>query len=256
MNKTDSPGLAVAVLTRTGSLSGMRFAEAIAGSRHRLCGILAEPRSAMLRRALRRHGLIGVVRRYGVAFLAGRIVSWVRSRGASGGGTAAQEGSVTVVDALNSQPAMDVLREWAADIIVVANSPVLKPDVFRLSRLGAINFHSGHLPEYGGLDSEFWALYAGEKQSWITLHWVEEELDSGGILAEHAMELPPGTTPDALYEMGVERGVSLLITTLDRIEGGERGSVRTPGKAVLHPRPTSSHRRELRRRIAAHTTKR
>ena len=261
------PGLRVAVLTRTGRSSGLRFAAAIRHSRHVLCGVLAEKRSTMLLAALRRGSLRDFVRKHSAELIFARLwralVGGMGRQAAPGadGGADRPRGDVSPVrvDSLNSEAALRALREWKPDLIVVANAPVLKPEVFGASRLGAINFHSGRLPEYGGVDSEFWALYDGQAQTWITFHQVRQRLDSGAILAERPIDIQPGDTPERLYARAVETGAGLLVELLDRMAAGAVSPVRDPGPAVLRPWPAAAQRRELRRRLmtrAAHTTSR
>lgn len=239
-------GLRVAVLTRTGRESGTRLARAIAQSRHVLCGVLAERRSTMIRRMLRRHGLASVMRTHGMVFLFSRL------RGVGGRGKPSDHRvpvmPLKVVKSLNSDEAVGVLQKWKVDLIVVANAPILKPPVLACAPRGAVNFHSGRLPEYGGLASEFWALHEGEREAWVTLHRVAEQLDSGEILAERPVSVREGETPETLHTKCVVAAEGMIVEILDRFAEGEPEVLRVPGPAVLRPWPTPAQRRELRRR--------
>jgi phosphatidyl-myo-inositol dimannoside synthase len=241
-------GLRVVVLTRTGRSSGMRLARAIERSGHNLCGVLAERRSSMIRRLVRRRGFATLLRTHGAGFLLSRLLGSLRCRGAAGteGGTLQQP--VTVVVALNSDRAVKLLQDWRPDLVVVANAPILQPRIISHGRLGAVNFHSGHLPEYGGLASEFWALYEGENEAWVTIHGVTEKLDSGDIMAECPVAIERGETPDSLHAKCIAAAERLLVETLDRFACGGAVPSRSPGPAVLRPWPTPAQRRELRRR--------
>jgi Formyl transferase len=54
---------------------------------------------------------------------------------------------------------------------------------------GMLNLHTGLLPEYRGVKSEFWALASGERRStgW-TLHFMSPELDAGDIVMRKHVE--------------------------------------------------------------------
>ncbi len=250
-------GLRVAVLTRTGRRSGLRMARAVEESGHRLVGILAERRGALLWRSLRRLSLKGFVARYGVRLMAARAAEWVRLRFGQSGGRArrAAAGSTRVtpivVRALNAPEAVRILQAWRADVLVVANAPVLRPEVFAACRVMALNFHSGHLPEYGGVESEFWVLYDGRASATATIHRVAAQLDSGAIYAEAELPIGAADTPETLHERLIEAGAGALVEVLDRIARGDLEPRRTPGPAVLKPWPTAAERRALpgRRRV-------
>lgn len=254
--RVSAPPLSVVVLTRTGRLSGARFASTVAASRHRLCGIMTEQRSAMLLRTIRRLGLRGFLRKYPPAMLLSRLRETLAPCSATPGNKhlsareiAHRHGALYAEEAdMNSARAAETLRLWKPDILLVANAPVLKPHVMATARLGGINFHSGRLPEYGGVASEFWALFDGRTEAWVTLHSVSEALDSGEILSEAPIPVRPDDTPDSLHERCLEKGVSLIGPLLDRIAAGEGRPVRVPGPAILRKWPTAEDYRELSRR--------
>jgi folate-dependent phosphoribosylglycinamide formyltransferase PurN len=216
--KVSAPSLSVVVLTRTGRLSGARFAGTVAAGPHRLCGIMTERRSAMLLRTIRRLGLRGFLRKYPPAMLLSRLRETLAPCAATPGNEhlsareiARRHGALYAEEAdMNSARAAETLRLWKPDILLVANAPVLKPHVIATARLGGINFHSGRLPEYGGVASEFWALFDGRTEAWVTLHSVSDALDSGEILSEAPIPVRPDDTPDSLHERCLEKGVSLI----------------------------------------------
>lgn len=243
--RTENETLRVAVLTRTGRLSGRRMAEAIEHSPHALCGVLAEKRTSMIRKILSRKSFSDLLRQHGVLFLLKRLWPSALTRGPK---IARMRAPYHVVHSLNSDEAVATLERWKPDLLVVANAPLLKPSTFQVARLGAVNFHSGRLPEYGGLASEFWALYDGQEEAYATIHTVAEQLDSGGILEETTVPIASDDTPDTLHEKLVELGTQLILQVLDGFAAGSCPVQRNPGPARLCPWPTPEQRRSLRRR--------
>ena len=68
---------------------------------------------------------------------------------------------------------------------------------------GIINIHPALLPKYGGKGMYGARVHeaviaAGEKQSGITIHWVNEHYDEGGIIFQAACEVAPSDTPETL----------------------------------------------------------
>jgi len=184
----------------------------------------------MWRQTLRRRGILGAVRHYGFRTILARIFS-----------DSAQRSEVnlptTVVASLNSDDTVARIDQIQPDVILIANAPVLAPSVLETARLCAVNFHSGRLPEYGGVASEYWALRDGEAQAWATFHVATEKLDSGDILAEGAIDVGHGDTPETLHDRLVEKAAELLPALLDSLAADGVRPVRSPGPARIRPWP-------------------
>jgi phosphoribosylglycinamide formyltransferase-1 len=68
-----------------------------------------------------------------------------------------------------------------------------------------INIHPALLPKYGGkgmygLNVHAAVLDAGDKESGITIHYVDEHYDNGDIIFQEKCEILPGDTPQSLAE--------------------------------------------------------
>jgi phosphoribosylglycinamide formyltransferase-1 len=83
------------------------------------------------------------------------------------------------------------------DLVVLAGfMRVLGPAVVRRFRI--INTHPSLLPSFPGAHAVRDALAHGVKITGVTVHWVDEGLDSGPILAQTAVDVLPGDDEDAL----------------------------------------------------------
>jgi folate-dependent phosphoribosylglycinamide formyltransferase PurN len=70
---------------------------------------------------------------------------------------------------------------------------------------GIINIHPALLPKYGGKGMYGSRVHeaviaAGEKESGITIHWVNEHYDEGGIIFQAKCEVVSGDTPETLAD--------------------------------------------------------
>ncbi|MBX6381537.1 MAG: methionyl-tRNA formyltransferase [Microbispora sp.] len=75
------------------------------------------------------------------------------------------------------------LSGYQADLIVVYGFPWKIPrEVLQSTRLGAINVHTSLLPRYRGPIPVHWAVRNGDPEIGVTIHWMDEEFDSGNIL--------------------------------------------------------------------------
>lgn len=75
---------------------------------------------------------------------------------------------------------------------------ILTPYFTRQWENRMINIHPSLLPKYKGLDTYRRALEAGDSEHGATVHWVTEDLDAGGIIAQRSLPIPRGATPESL----------------------------------------------------------
>lgn len=61
-----------------------------------------------------------------------------------------------------------------------------------------INIHPSLLPKYKGLHTHQRAIEAGDAEAGCTVHWVSPGVDEGAIIAQAAIPILPGDTPDTL----------------------------------------------------------
>ena len=120
---------------------------------------------------------------------------------------AAQHGVATeVVDhqAYPSREAFDAALAQAID----AHQPTLVLLAGFMRVLGAgfvaryqgrlLNIHPSLLPAFAGLNTHARALQAGCEVAGATVHWVDEGLDSGAIVAQAVVPVLPADTPETL----------------------------------------------------------
>ncbi len=68
----------------------------------------------------------------------------------------------------------------------------LPPALLALAPKGAFGVHPSLLPRHRGPDPYFWAIDAGDEATGVTAHQLEEEYDTGPILAQRTMAIDPG----------------------------------------------------------------
>ncbi|MFH1120881.1 MAG: phosphoribosylglycinamide formyltransferase [Bacteroidota bacterium] len=102
-----------------------------------------------------------------------------------------------------------ILRDLLArktDLIVLAGFLWLIPgNIIRAYRDRIVNIHPALLPEYGGKGMFGMAVHeavidAGETESGITIHLIDEVYDKGKILLQAKCPVLPGDTPETLAE--------------------------------------------------------
>tara|TARA_R110002020_G_scaffold364543_6_gene576847 strand:- start:2543 stop:3232 length:690 start_codon:yes stop_codon:yes gene_type:complete len=75
-----------------------------------------------------------------------------------------------------------------ADIAISFGTGLIKPHLFNTPKMGTINVHRGIASKYRGLDSDLWAIYNKDIDNiGVTLHYVDEKLDTGSILRAESL---------------------------------------------------------------------
>jgi phosphoribosylglycinamide formyltransferase-1 len=122
---------------------------------------------------------------------------------------------------------VEILGAHHVDLVCLAGFMRLLSPVFVRAFPGRIlNIHPALLPAFPGLDAQHRALEHGVKVSGATVHLVDEDLDSGPIVAQEAVTVLSGDTAEALAARILEaehrlypRAVRLLLEGRCRVEG-------------------------------------
>ena len=96
----------------------------------------------------------------------------------------------------------DWLAERDVGLVVLAGYMRLLSEAF-LSRFPdrVINVHPALLPAFRGLDAIQQALDYGVKVFGVTVHFVDQGVDSGPVILQRAIELPDATDAEAVHEL-------------------------------------------------------
>ncbi|MBI5290547.1 MAG: methionyl-tRNA formyltransferase [Chloroflexi bacterium] len=150
---------------------------------------------------------------------------------------AAQELGLPVIQPEKMALALDQLRAWQPDLIVVAAfGKILRPHVLALPALGCLNVHASLLPRYRGAAPIPAAILAGDAEAGITLMKMDEGLDTGPTMAQRAIPIEPGDTTATLTPRLAILGADLLRETLPAILTGEPAPIpQNAGLATYAP---------------------
>ncbi len=93
-----------------------------------------------------------------------------------------------------------MLREAGVELVVLAGfMRILKSPMLEAFTRRIINIHPSLLPKFPGLEAWKQALVAGEKMTGCTVHYVDEQIDHGDIIAQSKVPILPNDTPESLH---------------------------------------------------------
>jgi len=93
-----------------------------------------------------------------------------------------------------------MLREAGVELVVLAGiMRILKLPMLEAFTRRIVNIHPSLLPKFPGLEAWKQALVAGEKMTGCTVHYVDEQIDHGDIIAQSEVPILPDDTPESLH---------------------------------------------------------
>ncbi|NLT21751.1 MAG: phosphoribosylglycinamide formyltransferase [Syntrophorhabdus sp.] len=125
------------------------------------------------------------------------------------------------------QAILDALVRHKVNVVALAGyMKKLGPKTLAHFKGRILNIHPALLPKHGG--KGMWGMHvheaviaAGETESGVTVHLVDEEYDRGPILAQVRVPVMPGDTPETLAARVLEQEHIVYPATLEKIATGE-----------------------------------
>ena len=106
----------------------------------------------------------------------------------------------TRLDPQSESELVQILRDADVELVVLAGfMRILKSQMLQAFPRRIINIHPSLLPKFPGLFAWKQALAAGEKITGCTVHYVDEEIDHGDIIAQREVPVLPDDTPETLH---------------------------------------------------------
>ncbi|MCU0285009.1 MAG: hypothetical protein MUF15_01295 [Acidobacteria bacterium] len=116
-----------------------------------------------------------------------------------------------------SQEILDVLNIYRIDIAVSMFDRILAGNLLTVYRERFINLHLSLLPNFAGLAPRRQALTYGVRFTGATLHFIDEQIDGGPIIAQAVFPISPATGKDDLYREYGKILPGFLLNALDYI---------------------------------------
>lgn len=122
---------------------------------------------------------------------------------------------------LRKSEVIEAIRELAPDIgLSVLFDYILKPEFLSIFPKGVVNLHPSYLPYNRGQYPNVWSIIEGTP-SGVTLHYIDEEIDTGNIIAQKEAPVEPVDTGETLYRKLEQVSVELFRETWPLIKTGK-----------------------------------
>ena len=136
----------------------------------------------------------------------------------------------------------DAVAACTPDWVVCAGYMRILGDAFvQRFRGRLLNIHPSLLPRHRGLQTHARALSEGDAEHGASVHFVSPELDAGAVLAQAAVPVEPGDTPERLATRVLALEHPLLVAVLQWAAAGRISEC--DGQACLDGQPLFTPRR-------------
>jgi methionyl-tRNA formyltransferase len=128
---------------------------------------------------------------------------------------------------IKSADAVAEIRALAPEVIVVmAYGQILPRSVLEIPRVACLNLHASLLPRHRGAAPVQAAILAGDRESGITVMYMDEGLDTGDILLQSRLEIAADETGGSLHDRLALIAPEALLAALTQL--GKKSAPRIP----------------------------
>lgn len=147
---------------------------------------------------------------------------------------------------LRDEAAQQELASLNADImVVVAYGLILPQIVLDTPKMGCINVHGSILPRWRGAAPIQRALWAGDKETGVTIMQMDLGLDTGDMLLKTQLTIEDDDTSASLYEKLALQGPNALIQALAGLASGELRAEKQDESLANYAKKLSKEEAEL-----------
>lgn len=123
---------------------------------------------------------------------------------------------------INSKEFVEKIKQYDVDLFVsMSFNQIFKSEMINLPSYKTINCHAGKLPFYRGRNILNWVLINDEKEFGITVHYVDEGIDTGDIILQKVYEITDSDNYGTLLEKAYVGCAEILYEAIKLIQKGE-----------------------------------
>ena len=126
---------------------------------------------------------------------------------------------------LKDESFVSELKEHNADVFVVVAFRMLPKEVWSIPSKGSFNLHASLLPKYRGAAPIHWAIINGEEETGVTTFFINEQIDTGEIIAQKQTTILPDENTGNLSNRLERLGADLVLETLQSIAAGKVNTI-------------------------------
>jgi folate-dependent phosphoribosylglycinamide formyltransferase PurN len=127
---------------------------------------------------------------------------------------------VQIIRSANDEAFVKQLRD--VDVVLNQTPEILKKPILHAPEKAVINRHMAYLPAYRGAFPVFWQFYNNEQEFGVTIHTVDEGIDTGAILVQHKIRRTPKDTIGTAYKRLFAISPKLTLQAIDLLQNNKK----------------------------------
>nr|WP_321415320.1 formyltransferase family protein [uncultured Allomuricauda sp.] len=129
---------------------------------------------------------------------------------------------------VNHKDSLKKIKSYSPDLLIsIAGNQIFKKELLELAPKGCLNLHTALLPKYRGLMPSFWVLKNNEKETGVSVFFVDEGIDSGPILVQERISIG-NMTQEELINVSKEVGMKAIVKSVKLIKNGSFDLIENP----------------------------
>jgi len=134
---------------------------------------------------------------------------------------------------INSQEFIIKLKKYNSHLFVsMSFNQIFKTEIIHLPKYNTINCHAGKLPFYRGRNILNWVLINDEKEFGITVHYMDEGIDTGDIILQNTYPIHDNDNYKSLLNIAYKECASILYKAIVLFKDG---MVKGQKQKEIHP---------------------
>lgn len=123
-----------------------------------------------------------------------------------------------IVDDINNIQLIEYFKLLCPELILTVHfERLLKSELIRIPAKGCINIHPSLLPYYKGLAPQHWPIINGDLETGITVHFIDEGMDTGEIILQKRISISPEESVSHLQLKMLELYGPLVSEAIEKI---------------------------------------
>jgi len=145
--------------------------------------------------------------------------------------------NILVGQAFREPAGIEMLSQLDLDFIIGVHFPyIVPPEVLSIPREGVLNLHPGFLPYNRGWHTPSWAILE-DTPIGATLHFMDEDIDTGDIVYQKQLSISPADTAHSLYQKLIQLEFEVFKEAWPKIVSGTYvRKPQDPGAGTMHRR--------------------
>jgi methionyl-tRNA formyltransferase len=155
---------------------------------------------------------------------------------------------VKIITTPNSKKFRTFLETLDLDVIINQSQNIIKKELLSIPNIGVLNRHNALLPKNRGRLTPFWVSFKEEKETGVSIHFVEEGIDSGDIVIQKKYKVEKNDNFNTIVRKNYKIASKAMIEAIDILSNNNyKLIINDDKKATYNSTPTLREAIEYRK---------